>query len=72
MVDGAFKAIYHQMHLFLGDHFLRIQAQFHYASDDMDDASRGDIRNLKQTAEKLIEQEEGALHLFLALGAPSD
>ena len=28
----------------------------------MDDASRGKIRNLKQTAQELIEREAGALH----------
>tara|TARA_B100001059_G_scaffold193756_1_gene197668 strand:+ start:356 stop:616 length:261 start_codon:yes stop_codon:yes gene_type:complete len=55
--------------LFLGDHYLRVQTQLHFASDDMDDASRGNIRNLKQTDKELIEREEDALHRFLALGA---
>ena len=72
MLDGASKAADHQMRLFLGDHYLRLQAQLHFASDDMDDASRGNIRNLKQTARELIEREEDALHKFLALGAPSE
>ncbi len=70
MLDGASKAADHQMRLFLGDHYLRVQTQLHFASDDMDDASRGNIRNLKQTAKELIEREEDALHRFLALGAP--
>ena len=60
------------MRLFLGDHYLRVQTPLHFASDDMDDASRANIRNLKQTAEELIEREEDALHQFLALGAPSE
>jgi hypothetical protein len=60
------------MRLFLGDHYLRLQTQLHYASDDMDDASRGNIRNLKQAAKDLIEREEDALQRFLALDAPSD
>ena len=47
MLDGASKAADHQMRLFLGDHYLRVQTQLHFASDDMDDASRGNIRNLK-------------------------
>ena len=34
----------------------------------MDDASQGNIRNLKQTARELIAREEGALSRFLALG----
>jgi hypothetical protein len=38
----------------------------------MDDASRGNIRNLKQTAKELIEREEEALQRFLALDAPGE
>ena len=72
MFDGASKAADHQMRLFLGDHYLRLQTQLHYASDDMDDASRGNIRNLKQTAKALIEREEEALQRFLALDAPGE
>jgi patatin-like phospholipase/acyl hydrolase len=64
MFDGASKAADHQMRLFLGDHYLRLQTQLHYASDDMDDASRGNIRNLKQTAREMIKREAGALHHF--------
>lgn len=69
MLDGASKATDHQMRFFLGDHYLRVQTQLHFARDDMDDASRGNIRNLKQTAKELIEREEDALRRFLALGA---
>jgi len=72
MFDGASKAADHQMRLFMGDHYLRVQTPLHFASDDMDDASRANIRNLKQTAKELIEREEDALHQFLALGAPSE
>ena len=60
------------MRLFLGDHYLRLQTQLRYASDDMDDASRGNIRNLKQTGRELIEREEEALRRFFALDAPDD
>ena len=72
MLDGASKAADHQMRLFLGDHYLRLQTQLRYASDDMDDASRGNIRNLKQTGRELIEREEEALRRFFALDAPDD
>ena len=68
MFDGASKAADYQMRLFLGDNYLRPQTPLHYASDDMDDASKGNIRNLKQTARELIAREEVALHRFLALG----
>jgi len=72
MLDGASQAADHQMRLFLGDYYLRLQIQLHHASDDMDDASRGNIRNLKQAATDLIEREEDALQRFLALDAPSE
>jgi hypothetical protein len=61
MLDGAAKAADHQMQLFLGERYLRLQTPLHYASDDMDDASQGNIRNLRQTAEELIQREKTAL-----------
>ena len=67
MFDGVSKATDHQMRMFLGDQYLRLQTPLHYASDDMDDASRGNIRNLKQTARELIKREEGGLEDFLRL-----
>ena len=67
MFDGVSKAADHQMRLFLGEQYLRQQTPLHYASDDMDDASRGRIRNLKQTARELIAQDSEKLQRFLAL-----
>jgi lipid II:glycine glycyltransferase (peptidoglycan interpeptide bridge formation enzyme) len=55
------------MRSFLGYRYLRLQTQLHYASDDMDDASRGNIRNLKQTATELIERERAALRHFFEI-----
>ena len=66
MFDGVSKAADHQMRLFLGENYLRLQTPLLYASDDMDDASKGNIRNLKQTAKELIKREEGALSSFVA------
>jgi patatin-like phospholipase/acyl hydrolase len=66
MFDGVSKAADHQMRLFLGEDYLRLQTPLHYASDDMDDASQGNIRNLKQTAEELINQNQMAVERFLA------
>ena len=66
MFDGVSKAVDHQMRLFLGEQYLRLQTPLHYASDDMDDASRGNIRNLKQTARELIQREADALNSFMA------
>ena len=67
MFDGVSKAADHQMRLFLGEDYLRLQTPLHYASDDMDDASQGNIRNLKQTAEELINQSQAAVERFLDL-----
>ena len=67
MFDGASKAADHQMRLFLGERYLRLQTPLYYASDDMDDASKGNIRNLKQTARELIRRESAKLNRFLAL-----
>lgn len=66
MFDGAAKANHHQMQLFLGADYLRIQTPLHYASDDMDDASAGNMRNLKQLAEEALDRESAALRKFLS------
>ena len=65
MFDGVSKAADHQIRLFLGENYLRLQTPLHYASDDMDDASNGNIRNLKQTAKELIKREAGVIEQFL-------
>ena len=67
MFDGVSKSADYQMRLFLGEQYLRLQTPLHYASDDMDDASRGNIRNLKQTARELIARDSEKLQRFLAL-----
>jgi len=64
MFDGAAKAADHQMRLFLGDRYQRLQTSLDFASDDMDDASKGNIRNLKQTAKDLIRHNQAALARF--------
>ena len=64
MFDGASKAADHQMRLFLGENYLRLQTPLNYASDDMDDASQGNIRNLKQIARELIERDHALLRRF--------
>lgn len=56
MFDGASKAADYQMRLFLGKDYQRLQIPLLYASDDMDDASNGNIKNLKETARELIEK----------------
>jgi patatin-like phospholipase/acyl hydrolase len=69
MFDGVSKAADHQMRLFLGERYQRLQTTLDYASDDMDDASKGNIRNLKQTARELIKANEQVLEQFFAMEA---
>ena len=69
MFDGVSKAADHQMRLFLGERYQRLQTTLDYASDDMDDASKGNIRNLKQTARELIRANELVLEQFFAMEA---
>lgn len=64
MLDGASKAADYQMRLLLEDSYLRLQTPLSYASDDMDDASRGNIQNLKKISAELIEQEHDAINGF--------
>jgi len=68
MFDGVSKAADYQMRLFLGENYQRLQIPLNYASDDMDDASKGNIRNLKQTARELIKANEQVLEQFFAVG----
>ena len=64
MFDGVAKAADYQMRLFLGERYQRLQIPLYYASDDMDDASQGNIRNLKQTAKELIDTQQSTIATF--------
>ena len=69
MFDGVSKAADHQMQLFLGERYYRLQTSLDTASDDMDDASKENIGNLKKIARELIKQNEAALEQFFAMEA---
>ena len=69
MFDGVSKAADHQMQLFLGERYQRLQTSLESASDDMDDASEDNIRNLKRTARELINANEAVLEQFFAIDA---
>lgn len=55
MFDGASDAANYQMSHILGDSFVRLQTSLSIASDDMDNATNGNIQNLKLEARKLIK-----------------
>ena len=67
MFDGVSKAADHQMKLFLGERYQRLQTTLDTASDDMDDASEENIRNLKHTARELIKANEFVLEQFFTI-----
>ena len=67
MFDGVSKAADHQMQLFLGDRYQRLQATLETASDDMDDASEENILNLKQIARELIKANASVLERFFTI-----
>ena len=67
MFDGVSKAADHQMQLFLGERYQRLQTPLDNANDDMDDASKENIANLKKTARELIANNEAALEQFFAM-----
>ena len=69
MFDGVSKAADHQMQLFLGERYQRLQTPLDNANDDMDDASKENIANLKKTARELIANNEAALEQFFAMEA---
>ena len=66
MFDGMAKAAHHQMQLFLGSRYLRIQTTLDLASDDIDDTSPDNIAHLEQTAERLVSEQQGDLRAWLA------
>lgn len=73
MFDGVSKATDYQMRLFLGSRYQRLQIDLDFASDDMDDASRGNILNLERTAGQLIDANSARLKAIaeeLVRGAP--
>lgn len=53
MFDGVSDAANYQMKMFLGDKYIRLQTDLSIASDDMDNATNGNIENLKAEAKKL-------------------
>ena len=67
MFDGVSKAADHQMRLFLGERYYRLQTSLDTASDDIDDASAENIGSLKTIARDLIKQNEAALVQFFTM-----
>lgn len=66
MFDGVSDAVNYQMKKLLKDAYARLQITLDFASDDMDDASNGNIRNLQQEAELLLKTHGKELDVICA------
>jgi len=64
MFDGVSDAANYQMKHILGDSFVRLQTSLSEASDDMDDATNGNIVNLKSEAKRLIRTNKKKIDLI--------
>jgi hypothetical protein len=67
MFDGAADAANYQMKMFLGDQYVRMQTSLSVASDDMDNATRGNVENLKAEANTLIQTHKAEMETVCTL-----
>lgn len=67
MFDGATKVANHQMRMFLGSHYFRLQVTLDEANDDMDDATDVNIQNLKRIADRMIAENRSTLDQILKM-----
>lgn len=61
MFDGVCDAADYQLKQILGDNYFRLQTSLSIASDDLDDATNGNIANLKSEAKKLIRTNKDTI-----------
>lgn len=61
MFDGVSDVADYQMKMFLEDRYVRLQTDLRVASDDMDDATNGNIENLRAEAKKLIRTHKAEI-----------
>jgi patatin-like phospholipase/acyl hydrolase len=64
MFDGVSDASNYQMKMFLGDKYIRLQTSLSTASDDMDNATNGNIENLKLEARTLLSTHKSEIDLI--------
>ena len=59
--DGVSDAADYQMRVLLGDNYIRLQVSLESASDDLDNASKGNIELLMQEAKRLLVTHESKI-----------
>jgi predicted acylesterase/phospholipase RssA len=67
MFDGVSDAADYQMRMLAGENYIRLQTDLSIASDDMDNATRGNIENLKAEAKKLIRTHKTEIETLCRL-----
>ena len=61
--DGVSDAAHYQMEKFLGvDNYIHLQPYLYDADDDMDNASKGNIKNLKDCAKNLMKNKNSEIN----------
>ena len=64
MFDGVSDAADCQMRRLTGEKYIRLQTNLTVGSDDMDNATKGNIENLKVEAKKLIRTHKAEIELI--------
>lgn len=67
MFDGVSDAVNYQMWQILGDNFIRLQTTLTIASDDMDNATNGNIQCLKMEVAKILDENKDAFNKIINL-----
>lgn len=62
MFDGVSNVVDHQLQQLLGPQYYRFQTTLNEGYDDMDNASRTNLKMLRLQAEELVARSEGKLH----------
>ena len=71
--DGVSDAAHYQMDKFLGtDNYIHLQPCLYDADDDMDNASKGNIKNLKDCAKNLIKNKNSEIDKICQLLNPAE
>lgn len=65
MFDGVNDACNYQMRYLLGDNYIRLQTTLSTASDDMDNATGGNIQNLLTEASRLLRTNKTRIKTFV-------
>jgi patatin-like phospholipase/acyl hydrolase len=67
MFDGVSDAVDYQLRQILDESYVRMQTSLTIASDDMDDATAGNMANLKAEARKLLRTQKAELERVASL-----